>query len=479
MASYHEDENLCSEFVIVLFNHSDFLMPPSIFKACDIRGLYGSQLDEPTAYAAGCAAGSEIDGGAVVLGGDVRPSTPALKKAVAEGLAAAGCKVLDIGIVPTPVAYFAKRFLQTDHVVIVTASHNPPEYNGIKLMLNNQPTIPAGIGRLVDRIDRRDYREGNGSIEAISVRDAYHAWLSEEFGDAFGRPLRVLVDAGNGCYADWAPPIIDRLGHDVVPLHCTPDGRFPDRDPNPAVLANLERTCDVVRDVGVDLAVAFDGDGDRVVLIDELGRPVEADRLGVFFVHHVLHHLDSVKVVYDLKCSDILRREVDALGGQACMERSGHSFIRSRMMAEQAHFGVEISGHIFFRELDYGDDGLYTALLAARICSHAERPLSQLIDDIPVPIITRDIRVHLPEDIRAGMVEQFRAAFPDLPATTVDGVRLDWPDGWALCRASVTEPVITLRFEADTLGRLKELLGDVGQAIPELTEALAAESDQL
>ena len=454
-------------------------MPPSIFKACDIRGLYGSQLDEPTAYAVGRAAGSEAGAGTVVLGGDVRPSTPTLKKAVAEGLAATGCRVLDIGIVPTPVAYFAKRFLQTDHVVIVTASHNPPEYNGIKMMLNNQPTLPAGIQRLVDRIERRDYREGNGSIVPTSVRDAYGAWLLETFDDAFERPLRILVDAGNGCYADWAPPIIGRFGHDVVPLYCTPDGRFPDRDPNPAVFTNLEGTCDAVRDAGVDLAVAFDGDGDRLVLIDERGRPVEADRLAVFFVHHLLHQHDSVKVIYDLKCSDILRREVDSLGGQAYMERSGHSFIRSRMMAEHAHFGAEISGHIFFRELDYGDDALYTALLAASICSHAERPLSQVIDDIPVPIITRDIRVHLADDVRAGMVEKFHAAFPNLPATTVDGVRLDWPDGWALCRGSVTEPVITLRFEAETVRRLKELLGIVGEAIPELTEALALESEQL
>ena len=479
MAIYHGGGNLSPGFGIVPFNHTDFRMPPSIFKACDIRGLYGSQLDEPTAYAAGCAAGSEIDTGTVVLAGDVRPSTPPLKQAVAKGLAAAGCRVLDIGIVPTPVAYFAKRFLQTDHVVIVTASHNPPEYNGIKLMLNNQPTVPATIQRLVDRIERQDYRQGKGRIEAASVQQAYNAWLAEEFDDAFGRPLRLLVDAGNGCQADWAPPIIGRLGHDVVPLHCTPDGSFPNRDPNPAVLANLDGTCDVVRHAGVDLAVAFDGDGDRVVLIDERGRPVEPDRLAVFFVHHLLRHIDRVKVVYDLKCSDILRREVEALGGHACMERSGHSFIRSRMMAEQAHFGVEISGHVFFRELDYGDDGLYAALLAARICSHAERPLSELIGDIPLPIITRDIRVHLPDSVRAGMIDQFRAAFPDLPATAVDGVRLDWPDGWALCRGSVTEPVITLRFEAATVGRLKELLDTVGEAIPELTEALAVEKDLL
>ena len=173
-------------------------MPPSIFKACDIRGLYGSQLDEPTAYAAGRAAGSEAGAGTVVLGGDVRPSTPTLKKAVAEGLAAAGCKVLDIGIVPTPVAYFAKRFLQTDHVVIVTASHNPPEYNGIKMMLNNQPTLPAGIQRLVERIERRDYREGKGSIEPTSVRDAYDAWLLETFDDTFGRPLRMTMGGLEG-----------------------------------------------------------------------------------------------------------------------------------------------------------------------------------------------------------------------------------------------------------------------------------------
>lgn len=450
-------------------------MDLSIFKACDVRGLYGTQLDEAAAYAVGRAAGSEIEGEDVVLGGDVRISTESIKAAVARGLTECGCNVTDIGVVPTPVAYFAKRHLGSNSVVIVTASHNPPAYNGIKMMLRGAPTVPATIDRLITRITDRSYIDGHGSVRQTCVKSAYRDWLIGAFDGAFDRSLRILVDAGNGCYAEWAPEILSALGHDVVPLHCVADGTFPDRDPNPAVHANLTATSQAIRECGADLGLAFDGDGDRIVVLDEDGQPTEADRIAVFFVRHLLDDLDAPSVVYDLKCSDILRHEIEAVGGTAYMERSGHSFIRSRMMSCDAVFGAEISGHLFFRGLDYGDDGLYAGLLAARILSGSDKSLGAMIAEIPKPVITKDIRVALPDAVRKTMVKRFESAFPALPCTHIDGARIEWPNGWALCRGSVTEPVVTLRCEAQDTVRLCEILQTIADAIPELHDALLTE----
>lgn len=443
-----------------------------IFKACDLRGLAGKNITPPVFRLLGRAVGSELGPETVVVGGDVRPSSGALKDALIDGLVASGCRVTDIGIVPTPALYFAKRHSGHKAALMVTASHNPPKYNGLKLMLGDEPTTPEIVERVKRRALSGHFAAGAGSVETVDIAPDYLQWLRESVASASLRKLRVLVDAGTGCMSGPAPAVLRTLGFEVVALNCEPDGTFPMRSPNPSVFANLSGTAAEVRKAHVDFAVAFDGDGDRAVFMDETGAPVATDRIAIFFVRHLLEGHAGAPVVYDIKCSDWVRREIEQAGGRAVIERSGHSFIRKRMMVENALFGAEVSGHYFFRELNCGDDGLYATLQMARCISEGEGPFSAQLASVPVPVITDDIRIELPESARVAAIERFRTAFPDRPQLTVDGIRIEWPHGWALCRLSVTEPVITLRFEAETPAQLRSILAEVADRVPEVRERL-------
>ncbi len=444
----------------------------SIFKACDIRGVYGETFTADAARLIGQAIGTDVDGAEIVIGGDVRTSTPVLKQAVVEGLVATGCRVTDIGTVPTPALYFAKRYHSFDHALMVTASHNPPQYNGVKLMLHNVPTVPVTMERLTDCIKGGGFTPSRGSSQWREINAAYQDWLIDFFKDRFARSLTILVDAGNGSYGQIAPAVLRRLGHTVIELNCELDGTFPNRDPNPAVFKHLTAACEAVTAASADVGFAFDGDGDRVIVIDETGCPMAADRMAILLIRNLFRSASGFSVVYDLKSTEFVRREVKALGGHAVMERSGHSFIRCRMMADDAAFGTEVSGHLFFKELDYGDDGLYAASHVAGIVAAADRPLSILMAEIPVPVITPDMRIKLDPEQRDEVLEAFRQAFTDCPTSDVDGIRVSWPDGWALCRHSVTEPVVTLRFEADNREKLQRIVKEVGDAVPELREEI-------
>lgn len=443
-------------------------LSPDLFKPCDLRGVYGQELTPEAARIVGRALAAEAGGGRVVVGGDVRPSTPPLMAALVEGLVVSGCEVTDIGIVPTPVLYFAKRALGFESAVMVTASHNPPKYNGVKFMLGDEPTDPAVIERVKRRALTGDFIEGPGRLATADVVPGYEAWLASAFGGDIQRRLRVLVDPGNGCYAEIAPRVLDRAGLDVVELNCRADGTFPNRSPNPSVFANLAGTARAVRESGADFGVAFDGDGDRVILLDGEGRPHESDRVALVFIRHLLPAWPGARVVYDQKCSDAVRAEVERLGGTAILERSGHSFIRKRMMVENALFGAEVSGHFFFRELGFADDGLYAALVLARCFAGRAESVSALMDGLPRPVMSPDIRVPFSESDRRAILAELRRAFAELPQSDLDGVRVQWPSGWALCRESVTEPILTLRFEGRTQEDLAEIMAEVQRRVPKL-----------
>ena len=447
----------------------------SIYKACDIRGIYGEDLDERIAFHIGAAIGSLLGDGDVLVGGDVRIHTPSLKCALIRGLRGR-CDVVDIGTIPTPLLFFAQRTLEIWPCVMVTASHNPPAFNGVKLMLGRLPVRPEEIAELQRRAEReapvpsvlQGYRE-------MDLTDRYGAWLEQTFSGitSGGAGLEVVVDAGNGCYAEIAPRVLRNLGFKVTPLFCEMDGTFPNRDPNPSAAGHLSDLSRIVVESGADLGVAFDGDGDRVVFVDDHGQAVSSDQAIVLFVRDQLTAHSGGSVVYDLKCSSIVRREIEALGGIPFMERSGHAFIKRRMIEEGALFGGEISGHFFHKDLLGSDDGLYSALRMAGLLRRTGRSLSEVADEIPRLPATPDLRIPWESSDQPRVLRRIAAHFPPERVERLDGVRVQFERGWGLVRESITEPKLTLRFEGETPSDLHDVMAHFLEPVPELyTEVL-------
>ena len=439
----------------------------SIFKACDVRGRYGPDLTPGVAEKLGRAVGTILTGKPVVVGGDVRLSTPALKIALINGLVAAGSHVLDVGTLPTPAFYFAKGHLGAVGGVMVTGSHNPPDDNGFKISLGRWPITEAELAELARRMEAGDFAQGDGSYRQVDVLGDYVAFIRDMFPGRSG--LKVVVDAGNGCYSHIAPQVLREVGYEVVELFCEPDGRFPNRPPNPAIAANLRSLQETVLRTGADMGAAYDGDGDRVVFVDERGRVVENDRSIVIFARYLLRQGPG-EVIFDIKCSSIVPEGVRQAGGTPVMEKSGHAFIKTSLLRRNALMGGEISGHFFFRELG-GDDGLYATLLMAKIVAESGQGLAALADSLPRYPITPDIRLPCPPEEAQAIVAELAEAFgeqPDCEVSTLDGVRIAWPDGWALIRPSVTEPLLTLRFEARSEERLAQIQAVVVAHSPRL-----------
>lgn len=473
----------------------------SIFKACDIRGAYPAELSEPLYADLGRAVGTvlreQADSPSVVVAGDVRPSTPALKAALVEGLAAAGCRVTDLGIAPTPLAYFAARRLRPDGLAIVTASHNPPGDNGLKLLLGPLPITRGQMTRVQRALAERRFAAGAGSIAERSLESDYAEWLCASAAPGDG--LKLVLDCGNGTYSALAPRVLRRLGYCVAELFCTPDGTFPNRSPNPSVPEHLTALCDAVPRAGAALGVALDGDGDRVAVVDDTGRALTGDQSIMLLARHVLapargaafrprssgSEAESMraeartanKVVLDIKCSKAVLDVVAACGAVPLLERSGHTFIKTRMIAESARFGGEVSGHFFYRELEGGDDGLYSILRLAELARQSERPVSALVSALPRYAITPDLRVRYKAADGPQRIEQLAAAATG-DVLRLDGVRIAYPDGWALARCSVTEPLLTFRFEAYE-GRPRAIAERFLAPAPDLLRAVLARLDAL
>ena len=437
----------------------------SIYKDCDIRGVYPGEIDENAAYAVGRALATLHPGARLAVGGDVRLSTPALKAALIRGLADSGATVLDIGAIPTPALYFALGRLDVAGGATVTASHNPPKYNGIKFMFGGAPVTREDMDRVEACVKAGRFLDRRGAAMVRPILGDYMDALAGRFSAP--KRLKIVVDAGNGAMSEVAPQVLRRCGYEVVELFCAPDGRFPNRDPNPAEYSHLGAVCERVREVGADFGVAFDGDGDRAVFIDETGTAVMNEKSLVLFIRRLLKDRPG-PVVYDQKSSSAIKRATLAMGGQPVPERSGHAFIKRRFLQVGAAIAGEVSGHFFFGELGY-DDGLFAALTMAELIAQAGRPLSALTADIVCPPITPDIRVHCPYASQQDWLDRVEAlaAGRDCAVSRLDGVRLEFPDGWLLLRKSVTAEQVTLRAEADTEARLAALLDMVRKAIPE------------
>ena len=437
----------------------------SIYKDCDIRGIYGRELTETDACDIGRALATLHPGVRMVVGGDIRVSTPALKRAFIDGLTRSGAQVADIGTVPTPALYFALAETGAEGGATVTASHNPAQYNGIKFMFGKLPPTRAEIDRIHATVETGSYADTPGSCVDVPICSGYLAALNRRFRAT--KPLKIVVDAGNGAMGEIAPAAFRQAGHEVVELFCEPDGRFPNRDPNPADYRHLTAVCEKVRTEGADMGIAFDGDGDRAVFIDETGTAVPNEKSLVLFIRALLRD-HPTPVVYDQKSSSAVKRAILAMGGTPMPERSGHAFIKRRFLETGAAIAGEVSGHFFFAELGY-DDGLFAGLLMAEIVGASGHRLSRLTEDIVCPPITPDIRVHCAYDQQQPWLDRIEALAQTHPCRVdhLDGVRLEFEDGWILVRKSVTAEQITLRAEADTPELLRARLTMIADVLPD------------
>jgi phosphomannomutase/phosphoglucomutase len=454
---------------------------PVIFRQYDIRGTIGVDLTADVARAVGRAVGSEARERlgrepTVAVGRDNRPSGEVLTPALIEGLRATGARVLSVGLVPTPALYFAIHHLGADGGVQVTGSHNPPEFNGFKMVFQGLPFAGAEIQGLLRRIQEDRFCAGSGDEHAHHVLEAYRTEIVHRVG-RLPRRVKVVVDCGNGTAGVAAPDLLEDLGAEVVRLYCESDGSFPNHHPDPTVVENLRDLQARVAAERAELGIAFDGDGDRIGAVDEQGGVLFGDQLLVLFGRDLVRRLGPGReVIFDVKCSDTLPQALERAGALPVMWMTGHSHIKRRMKETGAVLAGEMSGHMFFGPPDYlgFDDALYAAARLLRIVADSAAPVSGLLADLPRLVSTPEIRVDCPEDRKAPAVAAAAAYFQARhPTVTIDGVRWRTEDGWGLIRASNTQPILVLRFEARTAEALERIrrealavLGREGVRVP-------------
>ncbi|ASJ76633.1 phosphomannomutase/phosphoglucomutase [Granulosicoccus antarcticus] len=452
----------------------------SIFRAYDIRGVVTDNLTPAAVEQIGRAFGSEcvdrkID--TVVVARDGRLSGPALIEALSKGIQSTGVNVVNIGMVPTPVLYFATYHLNTGTGVMVTGSHNPPEYNGLKMVVDGEALFGDSITTLHTRLvtDNLHTSETNGKL---SVQDILQDYLDRILGDVkLARPMSIAYDCGNGVAGAAAPQLFDGLNCKSSALFTEVDGNFPNHHPDPAKLENLVDLIQLVKDEKHEVGLAFDGDGDRVGVVDDKGNVIWPDRQMVLFARDVLERNPGARIVYDVKCSRVLPSAITEAGGVPDMWKTGHSFMKARIKETGALLGGEMSGHVFFKERWYGfDDALYAAARLLEILSKTDRSASEIFGAIPDSINTPELHVALKNDgDQHEFMAKFSAAnqFEGATLTTIDGIRADYPDGWALVRASNTTPSLVIRFEAQTDEAMDRIQNEFRKAIQATDSSIA------
>jgi phosphomannomutase / phosphoglucomutase len=442
---------------------------PEIFKAYDIRGIVGKSLTTDSVRTIGQALGSEArERGlkTIAIGRDGRLSGPELAGALAEGITRAGVDVVDIGCVPTPVTYFAAFELGTDSCVSVTGSHNPPDYNGLKMVLGGQTLFGELIQDLRHRIESGRLLEGHGEVRHADVREAY---LKRIVGDVkLSRPMKIVVDCGNGVAGGFAPDLFRRMGGEVVELFCEVDGNFPNHHPDPSKPENLEDVRRALRETDAELGLAFDGDGDRLGVVTKDGEIIYPDRQLMLFAADVLSRNPGAQIIFDVKCSRWVAESVRYQGGEPLMWKTGHAFIKTKLRETGAPLAGEMSGHMFFKERWYGfDDGLYAGARLLEIVSRwtdANWPLKNLPNAISTPELNLKMQEGEPHALIAKL--QSGGRFPSArELITLDGVRAEYADGFGLARASNTTPVVVLRFEADNQAALERIQAEFRAAL--------------
>jgi len=442
---------------------------PGIFRQNDIRGIVGRDLTEEAARALGGAYAALMRErgvvGEVAVGRDNRPNGVALRDALVDGLTSAGVSVVDIGVVPTPLLYWSLHHLPVIGGIQITGSHNPSEYNGFKLSLGKESLHGHDIQELLQLIQRDAAPKGvgRGSVRAEQVIDGYVADVAARIG-RISRPMKVVYDCGNGAGALVAPQLMQVLGVDAVGLFTESDGTFPNHHPDPTVPENLEDLIAAVKREGAEIGLAFDGDADRIGMVDGAGRIVWGDHILILYARDVLARTGPGQpIIFDVKCSQALPDEIRKAGGTPVMWKTGHSLIKDKMKEMAAPLAGEMSGHMFFSEGFYGhDDALYGAALLLRIVADSGRPVQALLADVPEFVSTPEIRVDCDDTLKFDLVQRavdhFRARHDVID---VDGVRVLFGDGWGLIRASNTQPIIVTRFEARTPQRLAEIRAEM------------------
>ena len=453
------------------------MISKSIFKAYDIRGVIGKTLDTDAARSIGRAFGSEVraqGGDAVVVARDGRLSGPELIGALSDGLRAAGVDVVDVGMVPTPVGYFAASVpleleggeRRVDSCIVVTGSHNPPDYNGFKMVLRGAAIYGDQILGLHDRIVSDRFETGQGSYEKYDIADAY---LDRIVSDVkLARPMKIVVDTGNGVAGGLAPKLFKALGCELVELFTEIDGNFPNHHPDPAHPENLQDVIRALKETDAEIGFAFDGDGDRLGVVTKDGEIIYPDRQLMLFAEDVLTRNPGKEIIYDVKCTRNLAKWVKAKGGVPLMWKTGHSLVKAKLRETGAPLAGEMSGHVFFKDRWYGfDDGLYTGARLLEILSRTEDP-SALLNGLPNSTATPELQLKMEEGENFELIARLQknAKFTGADdVITIDGLRVEYPDGFGLARSSNTTPVVVMRFEADSDAALKRIQEDFRRVI--------------
>jgi phosphomannomutase/phosphoglucomutase len=435
------------------------MFKPTIFREYDIRGASDAELLDPDVAQLGRAFGTYLRrhaGKRISLGRDNRLSSPRLRDALLRGLVASGCDVIDLGVVPTPVLYYSVCHLKTDGAVMITGSHNPPEFNGFKVVCGASTIHGAAIQEIRRMIDTGDLATGEGAQTTADVVTPYVREVSAQFH--FPRRIRVVFDAGNGTGGPVMHRILENLNVDTTEMFFEMDGRFPNHHPDPTMPANLQALIEKVRESKADLGIAFDGDTDRIGAVDDRGAIVWGDQLMIIYGREILTRKPGATFIGEVKCSQLMYDDLKARGGNPIMWKTGHSLIKAKMKETHAELAGEMSGHIFFADRWYGfDDALYSACRLMEIVADSGQPLSHQLADLPATVVTPEIRFDCPDELKFAVVGEAIAVLRARHRTEdVDGVRVLFPHGWGLVRASNTQPVLVMRFEATTAELLEE-----------------------
>lgn len=436
-------------------------MNSEMFREYDIRGIAGKDMTEADVVLIGKGIGTFLNQNncsRITVGRDCRITSDSYVSRLIEGLISTGCRVTDIGICPTPVLYFSIHHLGQEGGVMVTASHNPGEYNGFKMCLGSGSIHGEDIQRIRSIIENKAFvKAGSGGLAAANVLQAYQTFVQENI--TVEKRLRIAVDAGNGTAGVVAVPIMKTMNLEVHDIYCEMDGSFPNHEADPTVLKNMKDLIALVREKKLDVGIGYDGDGDRIGVVDEKGDIVYGDKLMILFSREILSRKPGATIISEVKCSQTLYDDIEKNGGRPIMWKTGHSLIKKKMKEEGAELAGEMSGHMFFADRYLGyDDATYASCRLLEILSRTDKPLSALLSDIPKTFTTPEIRVECPDDRKFAVVKKITAYFKDrYDVIDIDGVRVLFGDGWGLVRASNTQPALVLRFEAESQSRLWEI----------------------
>jgi phosphomannomutase/phosphoglucomutase len=453
------------------------MINPAIFRQYDIRGTWEKDLTPDVVELIGRGYASYLlkslnkDKAKISVGWDARLHSPAIRDSLIKGLTGSGIDVIDLGMCPTPLQYYSLYTLRIDGGIMITGSHNPPEFNGFKLSVGKGTIFGDAIQEIRKIIDAQDFRKGTGTVELYPLIGQYINYVKDKFGSLSG--IKVVVDAGNGTGGIVAPEIMRALGADVVELYCEPDGNFPNHHPDPTLEKSLSDLIAKVKKEKAHAGIGYDGDADRIGVVDEEGNVIWGDKLMIIFSRDILKENPGAKIIGEVKCSQTLYDDIAAHGGVPIMWKTGHSLIKEKMKNEEALLAGEMSGHIFFKHRYFGyDDAVYASLRLMEIIKKAGKPYSikALLKDVPDVIATPEIRFDCPDEIKFRIVEKAQKAFDEYESVTIDGIRIKFNDGWALIRASNTQPVLVLRFEAKNERRLAEIRNMVEDRLKKIIE---------